>query len=424
MLRGSKAVSRLLRQRGIHAPRLSRKRKLEPQPEAKPENKEEVDEEYTPTEAPMPLEEVEVKEDEPMAAEEPVERTPEPHEIPAPEDDGDWEDETWEEAARQEWQQEDPERRRQRPMDDVPISIKRKLTEKDAGLPNKRPRIHASWIVQAMTAAAASGPANECVSGQELETLKKLTGLSLSAARIHRKPRKRLMRPPKAVSRSRLSILVGEDPMDAFVVDEDEGEVAAAPKRKVAFYWKGMTMLYKKRGRKPQATYVQLPTGVYKACLGPKDRREFEQLWLEELRDVLVNEVMLLKLKQNGKELDPRWFSEQEKKAFDLSDAKEWEQWLNNEVAQKVLPEELREVPRHQIFKAPSHGSNEQGSSDSASGGQVPACGAVSSRPRFGWLSHRCSYSGSHGHQDRQSNCSGERMGALVFRCHNGIFEW
>lgn len=66
-------------------------------------------------------------------------------------------------------------------------------------------------------------------------------------------PRKRLMRPPKAVSRSRLFILIGEDPMDAFVVDEDEGEVTAAPRRKVAFYWKGMTMLYKKRGRGPQS---------------------------------------------------------------------------------------------------------------------------------------------------------------------------
>ncbi|CAK9081299.1 unnamed protein product [Durusdinium trenchii] len=339
----SKAVSRLLRQRGIHAPRLSRKRKLEPQPEAKPEKEEEVDEEYTPTEAPVPPEDPgeEVKEDEPMDAEEPVERVLEPHEIPVPADDDDWEDETWEEAARQEWQQEEPERRRQRLMDDVPISIKRKLTEDDAGLPNKKPRIHASWIVQAMTAAAAGGPDNEWVSRQELETLKKLTGPPLSAARKHRKPRKRLMRPPKAISRSRLSILIGEDPMDAFVVDEDESEVTAAPKRKVAFYWKGMTMLYKRRGRKPQATYVQLPTGVYKACLGAKDRREFEQLWLEELKDVLVNEVMILKLKQNGKELDPRWFNEQEKKAFDLSDAKEWEQWLNNEVVQKVQEDQL-----------------------------------------------------------------------------------
>lgn len=42
-----------------------------------------------------------------------------------------------------------------------------------------------------------------------------------------------------------------------------------------------------------------------------------------------MNEVMLLKLKQNGKELDPRWFNEQEK-AFDFSDAKEWEQWLRS----------------------------------------------------------------------------------------------
>ena len=53
------------------------------------------------------------------------------------------------------------------------------------------------------------------------------------------------------------------------------------------------------------------------------------------------------------KELDPRWFSPEEKKAFDISDATEWSQWLNNEVVEKVKPEDVRKVPRHQIFKAP-----------------------------------------------------------------------
>ena len=156
--------------------------------------------------------------------------------MPVPED-RDLEDESFEEAARQEWQQQGEDQRRQRLVDDVPFSIKRKLAGDDgAGLPIKRPRIHASWIVQAMTAAADSGPANEWVSRHELETLKRLTGLPLSAARIHRRPRKRLMRPPKLVSRSRLSILIGEDPKDAFVVEEDEKQVTAEPRRKVSVY--------------------------------------------------------------------------------------------------------------------------------------------------------------------------------------------
>ena len=360
MLRGSKAVSRLLRQRGLQPERSSKKshkRRLEPQPDEdynKRVREAEEDLDRSPTYSPslLPQQMQETPEAAPEA--EPAnERELEAHEVPVPED-RDLEDESFEEAARQEWQQQGENQRRQRLVDDVPFSIKRKLAGDDgAGLPIKRPRVHASWIVQAMTAAADSGPANEWVSRHELETLRRLTGLPLSAARIHRRPRKRLMRPPKLVSRSRLSILIGEDPKDAFVVEEDEKQVTAEPRRKVSFYWKGMTMLYKRCGRKPQATYIQLPDGTYKASLSAEQRRAFEELWLEELKDVLVNEVMLLKLKQNGKELDPRWFNPEEKKAFDISDATEWSQWLNNEVVEKVKPEDLKKVPRHQIFKAP-----------------------------------------------------------------------
>ena len=38
-----------------------------------------------------------------------------------------------------------------------------------------------------------------------------------------------------------------------------------------------------------------------------------EHLWAEDLHDHLLAEVMVLKLKQNGKELDPKYFDEKEK---------------------------------------------------------------------------------------------------------------
>ena len=37
-----------------------------------------------------------------------------------------------------------------------------------------------------------------------------------------------------------------------------------------------------------------------------------------------------LKMKSNMKELDPKAFSEKEKRAFDATDTEEWKQWLAN----------------------------------------------------------------------------------------------
>ena len=51
-------------------------------------------------------------------------------------------------------------------------------------------------------------------------------------------------------------------------------------------------------------TYVEMPGGIYEAKQTEEQRREFEILWLEEIKDRSVSEVMLLKMKQSGKELD------------------------------------------------------------------------------------------------------------------------
>jgi hypothetical protein len=37
--------------------------------------------------------------------------------------------------------------------------------------------------------------------------------------------------------------------------------------------------------------------------------------------------AFILKMKANGKELDPKWFDKKEKQAFDEADEKEWKAW-------------------------------------------------------------------------------------------------
>ena len=369
MLRGSKAVSRLLKQGGLH-PRVAPRKRKQAEPGRKGDSKKAAtaepmrEEPGEPAQAAPDEETEEVEKNEEAArsisyepsilddTEAPGRMEVEPHEVPVPEDH---DLDSVQEAARQEWDQLGEERRRRFLMDDVPLSIKKRMAAEEETLPNKRQRINASWIVQAMAAASEGGPSNEWVSRYELEVLRKLTGLPVSAARIHRQPRKKLMRPPKLVSRSRLSILIGEDPKDAYVVEENEQDVRKNPRRKAGFYWRGMTMLIRnsKAAGKLHATYIELPTGIYKAFLTEQERCSFETLWTEEIKDILVQEVMLLRLRQNGKELDPKWFNQEEQAAFRESDRKEWQQWIDNKVVRKVTREEEKTVPKHQVFKAP-----------------------------------------------------------------------
>ena len=83
----------------------------------------------------------------------------------------------------------------------------------------KKQRVHEGLTVHAMMGAAEEGGLqNEWVSRFEIDLLKRLTGLPVTAARIHRAPRKRMQKPPKMISRARLSILLGEDTGDIFVL--------------------------------------------------------------------------------------------------------------------------------------------------------------------------------------------------------------
>ena len=385
MLRGSKAVSRLMRQAGLAAPR-PRRKKGHPHEGRKKRRSEETASGQEDPAAPA----------EPEDAFRDPRRDPEPHEIGVPEDDDLDMDpmlDPAQEGMRQEWEQTERAAKRRRLSDDVPSSIKRKLSEFQQELPMKRQRIHAAWVIQALAATTEDGPSNEWVSRFELETLRRLTGLPLSAARVRRSPRKRLMRPPKLVSRARLSILIGKGPTDVFVVEESAKDVSKHPRRKAGFYWKGMTMLIRnQQSSKIRPTYVQMPQGVYCVYLTAKERKHFEELWTEEIRDLLVHEVLLLKLKQTGKELDPKWFSAEEAAAFKESDRKEWQQWQDNQVVRRVSAQEERTIPKHQILRAPLRMVR----TNRAASKTLPLVAKsrlVGSRPSRSWprrISHRC----------------------------------
>ena len=96
---------------------------------------------------------------------------------------------------------------------------------------------------------------------------------------------------------------------------------------------------------------VELPEGVFEVNV--TDIREWNQLADEELERQAYFEAFLLQNKANGKELDPRLFSTEEKEKFAESDLKEWKSWLQNGVIRRLTPEEMKKVDRKNVFPAP-----------------------------------------------------------------------
>ena len=60
---------------------------------------------------------------------------------------------------------------RQQLLDDVPHTLKRRMEAQGQGMPAKKARVNASWVVQALAGVVGGGPNNEWVSRYELETL-------------------------------------------------------------------------------------------------------------------------------------------------------------------------------------------------------------------------------------------------------------
>ena len=253
------------------------------------------------------------------------------------------------------WEAELQERIRAEALDDVPIPIKRKFgTMNDDQADQAVKKLRSNFCMQVAVTTLFGELQNEWVSKYEVELLRQLTGLPVTAARIHRSPRKRFQRPPKMVSRSRLSILIGEDPKDTYIVNETSEDVDHNPRRRSPMWWKGMTIFYKTVNEpQKEKVFVEMPDGIYQTDLTADEYQEFTSMYTEEVRDILTAEVLLLKMKQGGKELDPKYFDAKEKEAFEKSDMKEWSEWIKNSVIRRVPKEEAAKIPRSSIFRAP-----------------------------------------------------------------------
>ena len=75
--------------------------------------------------------------------------------------------------------------------------------------------------------------------------------------------------------------------------------------------------------------------------------------------DPTVHQVYLLRWKtfkkdaRKGRELDPRWFDQNERAKFSNSDAKEWQSFLETGAATVIPPRLAAKVPKDRIFIAP-----------------------------------------------------------------------
>ena len=146
-----------------------------------------------------------------------------------------------------------------------------------------------------------------------------------------------------------MTIMMTKDSEDVQVLDQSPEQLRKDERTKMPFLWRGVTVFYTratKRLEKIRSAYVQTPAGLLQVEMNAEERQVFKQTYAQWRQEFETNEVYLLSLKKNGKELDQNQFNETENKAFKESDAKEWEQWVKNNVMKILTSEEAKKVPK------------------------------------------------------------------------------
>lgn len=199
--------------------------------------------------------------------------------------------------------------------------------------------------------------ANEWVTRAEVQKLRQLLDMPVVSARLHLAPRKRMQRPPGRNSRGRVSVLLGESPGMALLVEESSREVSDHPRRRAPFPWRGMTLFireeHKKRSEEKGRVFVEHGEVMYQVPFSEQHEALWMQFLQEECRDQKVCEAFLLRLKNSGKELDPRYFDLAEQEKFRASDTAEWLSWIKNGVVEVVPKHLAAKVPKEKIFRIP-----------------------------------------------------------------------
>ncbi|CAE8702081.1 unnamed protein product [Polarella glacialis] len=247
-------------------------------------------------------------------------------------------------------------------LDDVPQSVKRVLANRgakqddgDHSPEHKKVRVEDMPDI-AMVCAVAGNSTQAWLNREELRQLRTLLRIpGITAARAHRSPRRKLQ-PATKEEKSRMTIMMTKDSEDVQVLDQSPEQLRKDERTKMPFLWRGVTVFYTratKRLEKTRSAYVQTPAGLLQVEMNAEERQAFKQTYAQWRQEFETNEVYLLSLKRNGKELDQNQFNETENKAFKESDAKEWEQWVKNNVMKILTPEEAKKVPKEKIFQLP-----------------------------------------------------------------------
>ena len=212
--------------------------------------------------------------------------------------------------------------------------------------------------------------ANEWLPRGQVRKLAELLDMPLTAARFHRAPRKRLQNPGPRWRRHRVTVMLGEDPRQVMVAEENPDEVSRRPRHKCPHLWRGATFFYdanrthlrkgelKAQCRKAKQTscgtkvFVASASQVFQVTVANESvaRAAFEDI----AENVLKTQAFILKMKANGKELDPKFFDGNEQAAFDKADQKEWQAWLDNKVIEQLDAAAARKVPRARVFMVPA----------------------------------------------------------------------
>ena len=262
--------------------------------------------------------------------------------------------------------------RKRRSLDDVPHAMKRKIEDQEVTEDEMRRKLQRSFFsqVQVMVSdqhlpeklrdqvqnmADKTGKKNQWISRKEVKQLARLLDMPITSARLHRAPRKRMQKPPGGKQRGRLSVMLLQEEGQALVVHEKAEEVKKMPRKKAPSMWRGLTMFTRMQTttieREQEEVYIQVKNEVFKATVNQPER--WKELKKQEEKRDIYHQVLVLQLKSSGKELDPRWFNEEEAQKFAESDLKEWEAWIKNGVIQRLTEKEAKEIPRSAIFKAP-----------------------------------------------------------------------
>ena len=198
--------------------------------------------------------------------------------------------------------------------------------------------------------------ANEWVTRSEIQKLRQLLDMPVVSARLHLTPRKRMQRPPEGRSRGRVSVLLGQSPGMALLVEETSLEVCEHPRRRAPFPWRGMTLFIKEpqeEFEEQELVFVEHGDVMYQVPFPKEHQALWTQFLKQEEVDQKVCDTFLLRMKTSGKELDPRYFNFDEQEKFRQADSAEWLSWIKNGVVEVVPKHLASKIPKEKVFRIP-----------------------------------------------------------------------